>query len=51
MGLEENIVIAPGKRGAREPCRRQRGRPDIRLANGRLTEHREDGMERENTRT
>ena len=34
-----------------EPCRRQPGRPDIRLANGRLTERREDGMERENTRT
>lgn len=44
MGLEENIVIVPGK-----PCRRQPGRPDIRLANGGLTERGEDGMERENT--
>lgn len=48
MGLEENIVIVPGKRRVGSRAGGIQEGPDIRLANGRLTKHREQAIEKEN---
>lgn len=51
MGLEDNIVKVPGKRRAGSNAGGSQEGLTLDLLMEGLTEHREDGMEKENTGT